>query len=271
MGVVGLAAYREAVDAIDDAGSFAVRYVRERLAVLDGDIETIVDLAGGDLSNAYQFFRVAEAMAELGRDDLVLEWTARGIAEASGWQVATLYDLACETHARLGQPLEVLRLRRAEHERMPSLSTYSTLRKAAEEVHAWGVEREAARMVLRDRDVRGFVGALLGDGDQDLAWDVAVGAPADEVDADLWLRLAESREAHHPADALAIYKRVADEVLVETDRRAYARAVRILKHGESVADAAGHRDDFAAHISRLREQHRRRPTLIAMIDKSELG
>ncbi len=222
LGEEGLAAYREAVDAIDDAGSFAVRYVRERLAVLDGDIETIVELAGGDLSNAYQFFRVAEAMAELERDDLLLEWTARGIAEASGWQVGTLYDLACETYARLGQPLEVLRLRRAEHERMPSLSAYSTLRKAAEEVHAWDIELEAARMVLRACDLRGFVGALLGDGDQDLAWDEAVGAPVDEVDADLWLRLAESREAHHPAEALAIYKRVADEVLVETDRRAYA-------------------------------------------------
>jgi len=34
LGEEGLAAYREAVDAIDDAGSFAVRYVRERLAVL---------------------------------------------------------------------------------------------------------------------------------------------------------------------------------------------------------------------------------------------
>jgi uncharacterized Zn finger protein len=59
-------------------------------------------------------------------------------------------------------------------------------------------------------------------------------------------------------------------VLVETDRRAYARAVRILEHARSVADAAGHRDDFTAHISRLREQHRRRPTLIAMLDKAKL-
>jgi hypothetical protein len=270
LGEEGLAAYREAVDAIDDAGSFAVRYVRERLAVLDGDIETIVDLLAGDLSNAYQFHRVAEAMAELERDDLVLEWTTRGIAESSDWQVGTLYDLACETHARLGQPLEVLRLRRAQHERMPSLSTYSTLRMAAEDVHAWDVERDAARMVLRACDVRGFVGALLGDGDDALAWDEAVAVPADEVDADLWLRLAESREVEQPADALAVYERVADEVLVETDRRAYTRAVRILKRARSVADAAGNRDDFTAYISRLREQHRRRPSLIAMLDKAKL-
>jgi hypothetical protein len=270
LGEEGLAAYRDAVEAIDDAGSFAVRYVRERLAVVDGDIETVVKLAGGELSNAYQFFRVAEAVQELGRDDLVLEWTARGIAETSGWQVGTLYDLACETYARLGQPLEVVRLRRAQHERMPSLSTYGALRTAAEEVSAWDVEREAARTRLRECDVRGFVGALLGDGDHALAWEEAVAAPADEVDADLWLRLAEAREASQPGDALAVYKRVADEVLLETDRRAYARAVRILKRARAAATAAGRDSDFAAHITRLRGQYRRRPALIAMLDKAKL-
>ena len=270
LGEEGLAAYREAIETIDDAGSFAVRYARERLAVLDCDIDTIVELAGGNLSNAYQFFRVAEAMAELGRDDLVLEWTARGIAETGGWQVGTLYDLACETYARLGRPLEVLRLRRAQHERMPSLSTYAVLRKAAEEVNAWDVERDAARARLRSCDIRGFVGALLGDGDNVLAWDEAVAAPADQIDADLWLRLAESREARRPADALAVYQRIADEVLLETDRRAYARAVRILKRARAAATSAGRDSDFAAHISRLRHQHRRRPRLIAMLDTAKL-
>jgi hypothetical protein len=102
------------------------------------------------------------------------------------------------------------------------------------------------------------------------AWDEAVAAPADEIDADLWLRLAESREVEQPVDALAVYECVANEVLVETDRRAYARAVRILKRARSVADAAGRRDDFTAYISRLREQHRRRPSLIALLDKAKL-
>ncbi len=263
----GLAAYREAIDAIDDAGSFAVRYARERLAVLNRDIETIIELAGGDLHVPYQFFRVAEAMAELGRDDLALEWAARGIQESDGWQVGVLYDFACETHARLGEPLEVLRLRRAHHERMPSSSTYSALRKAAEEVDAWEVEREAARAALKRRDARGFVDALLGDGDSNLAWEVAVAA-RDEIDADQWLRIAESREANHPADALVVYQRVVDEVLQEPDRRAYAKAVRLLKHARSAAEKAGKREAFTDHLSRVREEYRRRPTLMAMLEKA---
>jgi hypothetical protein len=268
LGGEGMAAYRDAIDAIDDAGSFAVRYARERLAVLDGDIETIVELAGGDLSVPYHFFRVAEAMAELGRDDLALEWTSRGIAETSGWQVSVLYDFACDTHARLGEPLEVLRLRRAHHERMPSSSTYSALRKAAGEVDAWEVEREAARAALKSRDVCGYVVALLSDGDARLAWDAAMTAQPEEIDADLWLRLAESREANHPADALAVYQRVVDEVLQETDRRAYANAVRILKRARSAADRAHKHESFTDHVSSLRQQYRRRPTLMAMLDRA---
>jgi len=47
----------------EDEDSFAARYARERLAVLDGDTEAIVELLGGDLSAPHQFVRVAEAMA----------------------------------------------------------------------------------------------------------------------------------------------------------------------------------------------------------------
>ncbi len=62
-----------------------------------------------------------------------------------------------------------------------------------------------------------------------------------------------------------------DELLVETGRRAYARAVPVLKNARRAADAAGQVDWFAAQIAGLREQHRRRPTLIAMLDKAGVG
>jgi hypothetical protein len=268
LGEEGMAAYRSALEQIDDAGSFGLQYVRERLAVLDGDIAAIVRFHGGDLTHAFQFIHVAEAMAELGRDDLVLEWAERGIAETTGWQVHRLYDVACEAHARLGHPLEALRLRRSQHERMPSSSTYAALRKAAEELDVWEVERPAARGALRESDIRGFIDALLSDGDRDLAWEVAAATARDELDAKQWLRLAESREAEHPADALRVYQEVAEEVLQTADRRAYQDGVRILKKAAKAADAAARIDDFSNRISRLREQYRRRPTFIAMLDKA---
>ena len=74
--------------------------------MLDGDSEQIVALLGGDLTQPHQYIRLAEAIAELGRDDEVLRWCREGIERTSGWQTAQLYDLACEVHTRREEPLE---------------------------------------------------------------------------------------------------------------------------------------------------------------------
>ena len=270
LGEAGVAAYRDAVDARRGGDSFAVGYARERLAILDRDIDALVRLLGGDPTTPYQFIRVAEAMRELGLDDEALAWATRGIAQTSGWQVSQLYDLACGVHDARQEPLEVLALRRAQHERMPSSSTYRALRAAAEALDAWPLEQEAARTTLQRADPRGFVDALLGDGELGLAWSAAVAAPPDMLGSDLWLRLAESSERDRPADALAVYQRIADEVLERADRRAYRSAARILQRAQAAAQAAGELDTFAEYLTRLRERHRRRPTLIAILDKANL-
>jgi len=270
LGERGLAAYREAVDTHTGTDSFAVRYARDRLAILDGDVDAIVEQLGGDLTTPYQFIRVAEAMAELGLHDEVLSWSTRGIAQTRGWQVAQLYDLACGVHARRAEPLEVLALRRAQHERMPSSSTYRALRTAAEGLEAWPLEQAAARATLQRADVPGLVDALLDDGDVDLAWTAAVAAPQDAVGFNLWLRLAETSQQDRPADALAVYQRLADEVLERAERRAYRSAAWILQRAQAAAQAADMLDEFTDYLARLRERHRRRPTLIAILDKANL-
>ncbi|MFT3851308.1 MAG: hypothetical protein QM733_00985 [Ilumatobacteraceae bacterium] len=44
--------------------SFAARYAHERLAIIDRDVDRLVELLGGDLSASHQYVRVAEAMIE---------------------------------------------------------------------------------------------------------------------------------------------------------------------------------------------------------------
>jgi hypothetical protein len=61
---------------------------------------------------------------------------------------------------------------------------------------------------------------------------------------------------------------VAGEILQTADRRAYRNGVRILKKAARAASAASRADDFSKEIGRLREQYRRRPTLIGMLDKA---
>jgi len=271
LGEPGLAAYRQAIARRDGEQSFAVRWARERLAVLDGDTQAIITLLGADLSTPHQFSRVCEAMAELGRDEDVLSWARRGITETQGWQVAKLYDFACDVYERREASLEVLALRREQHERMASLSTYGALRRAADAIDAWGVERDAARQALRDRDRGALIDALLQDGDPDGAWTSAAEDPAWDPGLARRARLAEAREPARPDEALAWYLQITDEELLQTGRAAYARGVSVLKRARRAAQAAGQDEAFATALDDLRERHRRRPTLIAMLDKAALA
>jgi hypothetical protein len=287
LGDKGLAVYRREVDKRSDPAdapgdrsetlrrayggfpSFAAKYAAERLAIIDRDVDRLVELLGGDLSSAHQFQRVAEAMIELGQVDDALGWARRGIAETSGWQVAKLYDLAAEMLTDADHLDEVVELRRHHHERMPSASTYAKLKAAAGAVDAWAAEVARARTVLAERDPAGYIDALLADGEADEAWAV-VATGGHEIQASQWMRLAEAREPTAPGDAMGVYLRLADEVLGRADKRAYRDAVRRLKVARRAASAADRTAEFSEHLTALRERNRRRPSFMAMLDKAGL-
>ena len=113
-------------------------------------------------------------------------------------------------------------------------------------------------------------GAGLADGDVDAAWDAATGADTETIGDQRWARLAEEREATHPAAALNVYLRLVDSTLEQADRRNYRAAAKQLKRAQKAAAAADLSDEFDEHIAALREQHRRRPTLIGILDKAGL-
>lgn len=249
--------------------SFAAKYAAERLAIIDRDVDRLIDLLGGDLSSPHQFQRVAEALVELGQADEALRWARRGIAETSGWQVEKLYDLAADLLTGLGDPVAVVELRRHHHERTPSASTYAKLRTAASTINSWVVEVDRARAVLGEYDRAGQIDALLADGDVDEAWSVAA-AGEQELHGSQWLRLAEARESTAPSDSMAVYLRLADDALLQTDKRAYRDAIRNLKAARRAATAAYRSAEFDEHLAEIRERNRRRPSFMAMLDKTGL-
>lgn len=250
--------------------SFAAKYAAERLAIIDRDVDRLVEMLGGDLSSPHQLQRVAEAMVELGDADDALRWVRRGIAETSGWQVAKLYDLAADLVADANDLGEVVEVRRHHHERMPSASTYARLQAAASAVDTWAVEVDQARAVLAERDPAGYIDALLADDEADEAWAVAANGDR-EILASQWLRLAEAREPTVPGDSMVVYLRLADDVLVRADKRAYRDAVRHLNAARRAATAADRTDELTEHLEVLRERNRRRPSFMAMLDKAGLG
>lgn len=249
--------------------SFAAKYAAERLAIIDGDTERLVELLGGDLSSPHQFTRVAGAMIELGRPADALAWARRGIAETTGWQIAKLYDLAAGLVGDTGDVDGVVELRRHHHERVPSSSTYAQLQAAARATGTWDAEIVAARAALSAHDTPGLIDALLADGDTDEAWRTATTTDQPLMSSQ-WQRLAEAREPTQPHQAMEVYLRLADEALGQADKRAYRAAVRHLQAARRAATAADRTPEFDEHLATLREQHRRRPTLIALLDKARL-
>lgn len=209
-------------------------------------------------------------MVSLGQVDDALTWARRGITETTGWQVAKLYDLAAGLLGDLGDIGEVVALRRHHHERFPSASTYAALQAATRRDATWDAERAAARAVLADRDPAGLIDALLAEGEPDKAWATATTQDRD-LHASQWLRLAEAREPTMPSDAMAVYLRLADEVLARADKRAYRDAVRHLKAPRRVTTAADCGTEFAGALTGVQERNRRRPSFMAMLNKAGLG
>jgi uncharacterized Zn finger protein len=153
---------------------------------------------------------------------------------------------------------------------MASAATYKLLREAAENNAAWPSERPAARLILAERDLGGLVDVLLADGEPEMAWQVAADNPDWDPGPKRWMSLAKERESSVPADALAVYLRLADLELETTGRAAYQRAVAILKKATRAATAAGQVPAFEDHMVDLRERNRRRPTLIELLNRARL-
>ena len=99
------------------------------------------------------------------------------------------------------------------------------------------LDRDAAHVALRRRDLGCGIAALLSDRDPELARETAVriptGAP-DRIGGCAWPKAGRRT----PTYALAVTGRVVDNVRQETDRRAYTAAVKMLKRARSAAQTA---------------------------------
>ena len=263
LGEAGLAAYRQAIARRDGERSFAVRWARERLTVLDEDTQAIIALLGGDLSSPHQFIRVVRRW---------LSWAATrtffggrfagspkpGAGRSPG---STTLPARCKSAARL-----VWRSSRcaasstsgwppaapiARYAAQPTLCTPGS----------WSVTplaRCCVSATVANSSTRCCKTATLTahgrPPPRDPAWDPGTARRA---------RLAEAREPTRSDQALAWYLQLADEELLQTGRPAYPRAASILKRARRAAQAAGQSATFATALADLRERHHRRPTLIA--------
>jgi uncharacterized Zn finger protein len=261
----GLTAYRaELAKAMRrKPDNYAGAHALQRLAVMDGDVSEIVRLVGGPLDNTFRYVAVVEALLEAGHEDEALRYAVAGTELTPSFhQTPRLYDTAVRLLRDRGDQPEALRLRRLQLQQVPTEASYASLRKAAKAAGDWPRERLSALDTLLDRNPRAWMSVLLDEGEVDLVWEASADLPLDTV---MLVRILRERAKTQPADVYDRYVALIDETLRVAQQQNYRQAVTYLHELRRACEAAGRRDEYAALVARLLDQHRRRPTFVEML------
>jgi uncharacterized Zn finger protein len=92
-------------------------------------------------------------------------------------------------------------------------------------------------------------------------------AQAHGCDRPLWLALARAREQTHPTDAIEVYVREVDELIDAKKAAAYRSAVKLIGRIRRLHTAREHPGDFAVYLSDVRTVHKRKSSLMALLDR----
>ena len=288
LGEDGLAAFRERLEreweklpplppgarsAFGD-GRFTLTYLREQVARAGGSIDELVAVLARDRSSPYRFVLIADELERAGRERDALLWLERGLAAFPRAADARLRERLIAAYLRDGQVEDAVGVAARAFEHAPTAATFAELRAAAQAVGDWDARRPAALERLRDAPAGPYrqgrteaVAAQLAEGDFDGAWaDARAGGCARHV----LRRLADASAATRPDAAVAVYRSLVDEALEHSHVQSYREAVELLECWRAALAAAGRDAEFRAELARVREENRRRPKLLSLLDAAGL-
>ncbi|MCI2423358.1 hypothetical protein MOQ72_38660 [Saccharopolyspora sp. K220] len=272
LGEPGLAAYRLGLEQTGSKrNDWRFRWLREQFVAATGGTDELVACLAEQLSGPHDYVRIATLLREDGRLDEAVEWLQRGHRAEGRWDARSygLVDLLVELHQECGRDSDALELLEAKFTDAPAEDTYRQWREAAERVGRWQHLREQAHRVLRERaEARAFRAAetlariLLAEGDIEASWQVVQRYRCDESTR---LAVADRRAETHPADAIAIYRPVVDTAIAETNKHSYQRAAQLLTTLRDLHSRIGTESDFEADVRSLKDAHRRKRSLLAIL------
>lgn len=278
LGERGLASYRSRLDQVRESlrpaptESFArdpdrhERWVLEwndrRLAVLDRDVEAIIRTHLRDRKVAAWFQHTAEALEEIGRSDLAIEWARKAMDVGPRHQSLKAADYWCSLLAK-NHPGEELAARLFVFRRWPSSATASALHSVVES--EWDAYHGEVMDALAPFPADAVSFALLTLEDASLAWNLARSLELD--DDHVWAGLIKSYERVDPVATLPIHRRLVEAELTEADARSYRRAARRLARMRELVAGGASAAEVDDLIATLRETHRRRPRLQREFDR----
>ncbi len=275
-----LAAYRAGVQeadvkqaGVDHWSRFEIDLMLLELADRDGDVDAAVTLLrqrehpeyGAIVDRLRTANRPAEAVAVL--DEAVA--AGRVALESNQFWIGARD--AAATYLDIGRPEDALGVLRRLFRGSPSRRTYAALLWGAQRAGTVEQERRAAWDYAADRAERAGSGALLVDlaleeGDVERAWALA----EEHGPGQSWPVLAAAVEDARPDRAADLYEAELPTVLGPADRRSYKQAAGDLQRIRDLRRSAGQEEAFTELLGQVREQHRRRPAFLSILDRSGL-
>lgn len=280
LGEVGMAAYRKRLAEFEtklgprpaDRWSsghshewFTLDWNAQRLAVLDHDIDAIIDTHAKDRKVAAWLEETAEAFEEIGETDLAIDWAKQATDFDRGHQSLKAADYWCgllEAH----RPAEALDARLSVLRRWPSSTSAARLHKEAG--RSWPDYRDEVVTTLAASPRDAVLFALLTLKEPEFAWNLAHSLALDSDHT--WSELVKAYEKVDPIATLPIHQRLVENELVEAGAQHYRLAARRLAKMRQLSAGSEKSAEVNDLIAELREIHRRRPRLQHEFDRAGL-
>lgn len=251
------------------------------LAHHNQDIETLVKLAAGDLSSGLNYLRAAEVLKQFGQPGLAIDWAEKGLKACpdDAFGNIRLTEFLIDAYLDAERIEDAWPLVWSCFESRPSLDEYQRLHRLATTLGRWPQERARALAVVESTQEQAGAKRTYGitraglnqrtrfeialwEQDLDTAWSMANTLT---LSAEQMTQLAELLSAERPSDALVLYRRVLPEIINQTNARAYAQAIELLKRVRALMHALDQQAEFRDYLARLGETHKRKRTFIALL------
>lgn len=269
--VASLAAQRQD---IDHRHRHTVDQMLLELADHDGDVDRAIDLL--QQGEHLQYGAIVQRLLAVDRRAEAITFIDRAVA---GDRVAvqsgnTSFLSAAEVaqmYAEDGRTADALALLRGLFDRQPRASTYSLLCRFADEFGQGDAERKAAlasaeRLAAQRGSGDLLIELALHDNDLDRAW-----AAVDEYGPGLgWISLANASAQTMPERVLDLYRWAVTDQLRTTDRRTYRFVAETLIAMRGLAKRLGALATVDGEIRAIREQYRRRPAMMEILNRHGL-
>jgi hypothetical protein len=255
---------------------FGIRVLREQLAEISGDVDHYIAVLGEDLYAASQYLKIVDALRNVGRAADAERWVQRGLGIGNPIDEGRLRDVYVDLLLERGAADKALAMRWQLFDQYATQTHYNDLRRTAERTGDWPGLRDKAIGRLREVTTGQsavadhLIGVLLGEGELDEAWQVAVDH-ADDLLESRWHQLIELRQPIHPQDVMEPWQRLIQRRLdASTDKYRYGKAIKMLRQLRDAYRATGDETGFGAYLDRLRDQHKRKTSFIAKLDRANL-